>query len=285
MTLPNLANHTTYHYRVRSKEAGGKETVSGDYTFNMDTCIVAPELPSPPIGISSTAGDTQVTITWTAGTGATSSLIRYGTSTGVYTTTIDPAASPQTISSLVNGTPVYYQVGAKNAGGTTWSVEYSVTPAALPQAPTGISATAGNGQSTISWTAGTGGTSSSIRYGTVSGSYPSQLNSVSSPYTITGLANGTTIYYQVGAVNGGGTTWSAQYSILPTAAAPTSASSITATAGNGQATITWTAGAGAASSLIRYGTTTGVYTTTIDPAASPRTITGLTKSDRSHVVL
>jgi hypothetical protein len=33
VTLTNLINHTLYHYRVRSTDGGGTETVSGDYTF------------------------------------------------------------------------------------------------------------------------------------------------------------------------------------------------------------------------------------------------------------
>ena len=89
-----------------------------------------PAAPSAPTGISAVAGNTQVTITWTAGTGSTSSLVRYGTTSGLYTVTIDPATSPRTISGLTNGTTIYYQVGAKNIAGTTWAAEGSVTPAA-----------------------------------------------------------------------------------------------------------------------------------------------------------
>lgn len=41
VTLSNLIDGTTYHYRVRSAEAGGKEVVSGDRTFTMKTCAAA----------------------------------------------------------------------------------------------------------------------------------------------------------------------------------------------------------------------------------------------------
>ena len=267
-SITGLTNGQTIYYQVGAKNTAGI-TWSAEYT------VAAIGPPQAPTGISATAGNGQATISWTAGTGGTSSLIRYGTATGVYTTTLDPATSPQVISGLPNGQATYYQVGAKNVAGTMWSVEYSVTPVDLPQPPTGISATAGNGQATISWTAGTGATSSSIRYGTTSGSYPSQFNSVSSPRTITGLTNGTTIYYQVGAVNGSGTAWSTQYSVTPTTAAPSAVTAISATAGNGQATILWTVGAGSTSSLIRYGTVTGIYPNQLSAVSSPRTITGL----------
>ncbi|MDU0459753.1 MAG: LamG-like jellyroll fold domain-containing protein [Geobacteraceae bacterium] len=216
LTLPNLTNGTTYHYRVRSQNAFGVETGSGDKTFTMGTCVV-PTQPSAPTAISAVPGSTQATVSWTAGTGSDSSLIRYGTVSGNYTTTIDPATSPRVISGLVNGTTVYYQVGAKNAAGTTWSVQYSVTPVGLPSAPTAISSTAGNTQATITWTAGTGSTSSLIRYGTVSGSYTTTIDPATSPRVISGLVNGTTVYYQVGAKNISGTSWSSEYSFTPVA--------------------------------------------------------------------
>ena len=246
-------------------------------TFTVQAAM--PAAPSAPTGISAAAGNAQVTITWTAGTGSTSSLIRYGTTSGVYTATIDPATSPRTITGLTNGTPIYFQVGAKNAGGTTWnSTQYTVTPVqSLPSAPTGISAAAGDAQATITWTAGTGSTSSLIRYGTASGVYTATIDPATSPRTITGLTNGTPIYFQVGAKNAAGTTWnSTQYTVTPVQSLPSAPTGISAAAGDAQATITWTAGTGSTSSLIRYGTASGVYTATIDPATSPRTITGLT---------
>ncbi|MDO9262531.1 MAG: fibronectin type III domain-containing protein, partial [Desulfosalsimonadaceae bacterium] len=265
--ISGLVNGTVIYYQVGAKNASG-------ITWSIQNSVTAIGLPSAPSAISSTAGNTQATITWTAGTGSTSSLIRYGTVSGSYITTIDPATSPRVISGLVNGTIVYYQVGAKNAAGTTWSVQNSVTPVGLPSAPTAISSTAGNTQATITWTAGAGSTSSLIRYGTVSGSYTTTIDPATAPRIISGVVNGTTVYYQVGAKNAAGTTWSIQNSVTPVGP-PSAPTAISSTAGSTQATIIWTAGTGSASSLIKYGTTSGVYTTTIDPATSPRTITGL----------
>ena len=272
--LPNLTNYSTYHYRVRSVDIVGNETVSGDNTFNVATCIVA-ESPFAPTVISAVAGDAKATISWTAGSGASSSLIRYGTAPGVYTNTLDPAAAPQTITGLANGTAIYYQVGSKNAIGTVWSDQYSVMPVGPPSVPTVILAVAGNTQTTISWTAGIGSTSSLIRYGTVSGTYTTTIDPATSPRTIGSLTNGTTYYYQVGAKNSSGTTWSSQYTVTPMAL-PSAPTAISAVAGNAQATILWTAGIGSTSSLIRYGTSSGVYTITTDPASSPQTIASLT---------
>lgn len=74
-----------------------------------------------------------------------------------------------------------------------------------PAAPTGVTATAGNGQATISWNAVSGVTSYNIYWSTSSGvsktSYTGKISNVTNPYTHTGRTNGTTYYYIVTAVN------------------------------------------------------------------------------------
>ncbi|MBI5344264.1 MAG: fibronectin type III domain-containing protein [Deltaproteobacteria bacterium] len=73
-----------------------------------------------------------------------------------------------------------------------------------PSAPTGVSASAGAGQVTISWTAATGATSYNVYWSTASGvtkTTGAQITDAASPYTHSGLTNGTTYYYVVTAVN------------------------------------------------------------------------------------
>ena len=99
----------------------------------------------------------------------------------------------------------------------------TVTPT-TPAAPTGLKATAGNAQVALTWNASSGATSYSLYRGTASGSetlLKSGLTTTS--YTDTGLANGTTYYYTVAAVNSVGTSAaSAEASAKPTAVvAPT----------------------------------------------------------------
>jgi len=72
--------------------------------------------------------------------------------------------------------------------------------------PADVMATPGNAQVTISWTAVTGATSYNIYYATVPGVTKLtgiKIADVTSPYTHTGLTNGTTYYYVVIAVNTG----------------------------------------------------------------------------------
>jgi hypothetical protein len=74
-----------------------------------------------------------------------------------------------------------------------------------PTAPTGLTATAGNMQVSLSWSASSGATSYNVERGTASGGPYTTVNSPSTiTYVDTGLTNGTTYYYVVTAVNSAG---------------------------------------------------------------------------------
>jgi hypothetical protein len=106
-------------------------------------------------------------------------------------------------------------------GGGEGSSSGTTTTTTAPSAPTGVSATAGNGQATISWNAVSGATSYNIYWSTTSGvtkTNGTKITGATSPYSHTGLTNGTTYYYIVTAVNSSGeSVESAQVSATPTA--------------------------------------------------------------------
>jgi hypothetical protein len=143
-------------------------------------------------------------------------------------TQIAGASSPYAHTGLSNGTAYYYVVTAVNgAGESAESAEVGATPqVSAPAAPTGVSATAGNGQVTLSWTAVSGATSYNLYFSTSTGvtkTTGTKITGAASPYTHTGLTNGTTYYYVVTAVSAGGeSAESAQVSATPQAPAPTS---------------------------------------------------------------
>jgi hypothetical protein len=77
--LAGLSASTLYHYRVRSKDANGNETVGTDNTF---TTAAAADITPPAISLVTATNITtsSATITWTTDENSTS-LVKYGTTT------------------------------------------------------------------------------------------------------------------------------------------------------------------------------------------------------------
>jgi fibronectin type 3 domain-containing protein len=181
--------------------------------------------PEAPTGLSAAAADSTVSLTWPAVTGATSYNVYRATTTGALTakTKIGTAAAASYADSAVtNGTAYYYQVTAANAAGESGgSNEVNATPLATlpPATPTGVAATAGNGEVTISWTNVAGATSYNIYWANTAGVTPgtgTKIANATSPHVHTGLTNGTPYYYVVTAQNGNGeSAASAQVSATP----------------------------------------------------------------------
>jgi fibronectin type 3 domain-containing protein len=201
-----LTNGTTYYYVVTAVNAGGESAESAEVS-------ATPQVPAPgaPTGVSATAGNGQVTISWSAVTGATSYNLYWGTTTGVTKTNgtkVAGVTNPYVHTGRTNGTPYFYVVTAVNAGGeSAESAQVGATPQVpAPSAPTGVSATAGNSQVTISWGAVTGASSYNLYWATAPGvsTVSTKLAGVTSPYVHTGLTNGTAYYYRVSAISAGG---------------------------------------------------------------------------------
>jgi fibronectin type 3 domain-containing protein len=259
------------------------------------------QVPKPPVptGVTAAAGDTKVELRWSATTGATSyHLKRSTTSGGPYTQIAAPTWAGYTDVGVKNGTTYFYVVSAVNAGGESGnSVPVSAKPApavtATP-APTGLKATAGDGQVGLGWSAITGATSYHLKRATVSGGPYVQI---AAPwwngYTDVGAENGTTYFYVVSAVSATGESAnSAPVSAKPTALvtsvtiSPTMASSVpsgtvgfTATV-SGTTTnksVTWKAALGKITSTGLYtapstvGTDTVTATSNADPTKSAST--------------
>jgi hypothetical protein len=164
-------------------------------------------VPAAPTGLTAAGGNGQVSLAWTVSSGATSYNVKHAAvSGGPYTTIATGITSTgYTDTGLANGTSYYYVVSAVNISGESLnSAEAGATT--VPAAPTGLSTTAGNAQVSLSWTGSFGATSYKIRRATVSGGSYATIASglTATSYTDTGLANGTTYYYVVSAVDTGG---------------------------------------------------------------------------------
>jgi hypothetical protein len=175
------------------------------------------------------------------------------------------------------------------AGGADWPKASGIEILPAPPAtPTGLAATAGSAQVSLTWSATTGATNYNVKRATTSGGpYTTVATVTTAGYTNTGLTNGTTYYYVVSAINAGGeSSNSSQVSGTPNGppAAPTN---LTAQFGNAQAVLSWTAGAGATSYNVKRSTTNGGPHTTIatNVTTTTYTNTGLTNGTTYYYVV
>jgi hypothetical protein len=88
--------------------------------------------PPTPAGLAATAGNAQVTLSWSASTGAVSYNVGRSTTTGgPYSTVGTPTATSFTDTTVKNGTTYFYVVNAANlAGPSANSTQVSATPLA-----------------------------------------------------------------------------------------------------------------------------------------------------------
>lgn len=217
-----LANGTAVYYVVTAVNSAGEsvDSVQANAT-------PAPTIPSAPTGVAAVPANAQNSISWNASSGATSYNVYWSTTTGVTKangTKITGATSPYVHPVLTNGTAYFYVVTAVNtAGESADSAQVSATPVAPlvpPAAPSGLTATAGNAQATVSWGPVSGAASYNLYWSTTSGVTKlngTKITGATSPYVHLGLTNGNTYYYVVTAVNANGESAdSAQASAVPT---------------------------------------------------------------------
>jgi hypothetical protein len=253
------------YYKVRAQKAGCTAPGSGAPFVESDVLTIPPAVidldlrldcrsaPGAPTGVTATPGNGSATLAWSApasdgGAPVTFyDVTRYVGGVAQGTITVPPNTA-FTMTGLANGTTYTFKVAARNAIGTgPQSVESNaVTPRRVPDPPTNVTATAGNGEATVSWSAPAFNGGSAItgyvltRYvaGAVQGT---TTVGVATQATVTGLANGSSYTFFVAAVNAAGTGSSSAPSNPVTPAAP-KFTLVVARSGTGGGTVTSSVG-------------------------------------------
>ena len=215
---------TAVRFIVQVVDLAGNVAVSSNKGFGFSNPVVQVppviiDVPGAPTALSATAANQQLAVSWTAPTsdgGAAISdyVVQYSADGSLFTTFLDgtSSATNATITGLTNGTTYTVRIAAVNAAGNGPTVSTTGTPRTVPNVPTTLVATPGNGKLTVTWTAppnngGAAITDYIVKY-SANGGTPITFNDGVKSTTgavITGLVNGTTYTVTVAAVNSAGT--------------------------------------------------------------------------------
>ena len=249
-TSTGLTNGTTYYFKVTAVNSVGESLSSNEVSATPAV------VPGAPTTLTATAGNAQVALVWGAPTNSGGDpVIGYqiyqGTSPGGETllTSTSTTTAAYTSTGLSNGTTYYFVVSAITlAGEGPFSNEASATPATLPGAPTGLTATGGDTQVVLDWAApASNGGSAIMFYNVYEGTAPGaetllgSTGTTSTTFTPTGLTNGTKYYFEVAAVNGVGQGPVSNETSATPATPPGAPTGLTATRGNTQVALAWNA--------------------------------------------
>lgn len=207
-----LTNGKTYTCRATATNAVGTGAASA-----ASNSVVPATVPTSPTIISATPGNGAVSVAFSApasngGSAITGYTATCVSSNGGASGSASGAASPVVVGSLTNGKTYTCSVVATNAVGSGGaSAATAAVIAGTPLAPTGVSATAGAAQATVSWTAPTITNGAPVTGYVITafvGFVPvasQTFNSTATTQVMTGLTTGTTYRFRVAAVNSRGT--------------------------------------------------------------------------------
>ncbi|WP_141692628.1 Ig-like domain-containing protein [Paenibacillus pectinilyticus] len=206
-TATDLVNGTTYYFVIKATYPGGISEASNQM-------MATPQMPAPgaPVLQAAATDDGHVQLTWNSVEGSTGYQLFMGTASGAYDlspVTVDSSVYNYDVTGLANGTTYYFVLKALNPGGISGaSNEVSGTPQVpAPGAPVLQAAATGDGHVQLTWNSVDGSTGYQLFMGTASETYnlpPVTVDSSVYNYDVTGLANGTTYYFVVKALNPGG---------------------------------------------------------------------------------
>ena len=251
--ITGLTNEQSYSFRLRAVRAVDRRNLQDEVVEILGAAKIlgaaTPAVsgmpgtrPRAPEMLTAEAGNGQVKLTWEAPSfGGTPTGYEVSSDGGKTWKETKSTALSYTVKELTNGQAYVFLVRAVNAIGTgPPSGSASATPRAVPAAPTGLAAAAGNAEVKLTWTAHPEGvTLLRFEYTTDSGTTWTAIegNPVTKvSHVVTGLTNGQAYSFQLRAVNSVGNSAAAtEVSATPAASegkfpAPVTGLTVTATA-------------------------------------------------------
>jgi hypothetical protein len=200
-TIAGLVNGISYYFTVVAvTQNDAKESLPSN-------TIIPAFLPTAPTDVSGTPANQQIAINWQAASNGGSPITKYtiSVSPGVtgFPQDVAPNVRSLVVSGLTNGTGYIFTIVAWNTTGpSSPASSVSITPATVPNAPTGVNGSAGNQLVNLNWSAPGNNGGSTITSYTVTWSTGSYTTANATPSaTITGLISGTPYTFTVVATN------------------------------------------------------------------------------------
>jgi len=231
-------------------DSSGRLLVAGSCSPSRELCAVrylamsTVAAPSAPISPAAVPGDRSITASWSAPLGNGGAPIL------TYTASASPGGSSCTTSTtscripwLVNGSTYDIVITANNgAANGSPTTPVSVIPAGLPDRPTSVMATPGNGSATASWSPPTSdGGSPILSYQVLVSHGISGCTTSATSCVLTGMTNGTRYSVWVRATNAMGTGSPSASTWVTPVGPSTPPQNPVATAGHASAVVAWSA--------------------------------------------
>ena len=255
-SVSGLINGVSYKFEVAAHNSVGPGPQSGPMT-----CVPL-TIPGTPSGLSADPGNGRVSLSWSIPSSNGGAVIDYYI---VYQNGTDIAhqtSNSLIVSGLTNGVSYTFKVAAHNiAGNGPQSSGVATTPMAVttaptvPGIPTGLAATSGSAQVSLSWTAPASNGGALIDYYIVYLNGSDVQHSTGTAASVTGLDNGQTYDFSVAAHNSAGAgiqTPSVSVTLNPSTAVPGVPTDLVATPGNAQVYLSWTAPSDNGGAIIDY---------------------------------
>ena len=228
-TVTDLPGGTSYTLAVRAMNGEG-------------ALATATPLFAAPTGLTATAGYGQVTLTWENPGNSDISKYQLKIDGGAFADIPNSDANTigHTMTDLTGGTLYSLAVRAVGSSLTGAGAPAMVTATPLFAAPTGLTATAGDGQVTLNWDDPSNSNITGYELSIDAGAFAEigGSDAATTSHTVTGLTNGTTYTFAVRAVNASGEGASSDtVTATPLFAAPTNLSAET---GDAQVKLSWT---------------------------------------------